>query len=88
MQKGFLPKLSGTFEHNVWISGIVPTEWDKTATILIHKKGDSNDPSKFRPITLESVPLKALPLAFEILSMHFSVEQRFQKVLPLKFLAL
>ena len=44
--------------RNVWISGIVPTEWKKAATILIHKKGDSNDPSNFRPITLESVPLK------------------------------
>ena len=44
--------------HNVWISSVVPTNWKNAATILIHKKGDSNDLSSFRPIALESVPLK------------------------------
>ena len=42
----------------VWLSGVVPTEWKKACTILIHKKGEANDPSNFRPITLESIPLK------------------------------
>ena len=41
-----------------WLSGIVPTEWKRACTILIHKKGNTNDPSNFRPITLQSVPLK------------------------------
>ena len=44
--------------HEIWLSGTVPTEWKKACTILIHKKGNTNDPSNFRPITLESVPLK------------------------------
>ena len=42
----------------VWLSGRVPPEWKKAATILIHKKGSTDDPANFRPITLESVPLK------------------------------
>ena len=42
----------------VWKSGSVPLEWKKACTILIHKKGSSDDPANFRPITLQSVPLK------------------------------
>ena len=38
-----------------WLSGIVPTEWKRACTILIHKKGNTNDPTNFRPITLQSV---------------------------------
>ena len=41
----------------VWLSGTVPDEWKKACTILIHKKGDTNSPENFRPITLQSVPL-------------------------------
>ena len=44
--------------HAVWLSGTIPSEWKKACTILIHKKGDTNSPSNFRPITLESIPLK------------------------------
>ena len=44
--------------HKILVSGTVPTEWKKANTILIHKKGNTNDPSNFRPITLESIPLK------------------------------
>ncbi|CAB3987434.1 Hypothetical predicted protein [Paramuricea clavata] len=44
--------------HEVWLSGTVPNEWKKACTILIHKKGNTDDPSNFRPITLESIPLK------------------------------
>ena len=42
----------------VWLSGTVPDEWKKACTILIHKKDDPNLPENFRPITLQSVPLK------------------------------
>ena len=79
--------------RNVWISGIMPTEWKKAATILIHKKGDSNDPSNFRPITLESAPLKVFTSClrnsvYVFLYDNSYVEQRIQKGSPLKFLAL
>ena len=68
----------------MWISGIVPIEWKKAATILIHKKGDSNDPLNFRPITLESVPLKVFTSCFRnsiyaFLYENGYVEQRIQK---------
>ena len=42
----------------IWQSGEVPADWKKACTVLVHKKGDTEDPSNFRPITLESVPLK------------------------------
>ena len=42
----------------VWLSRTIPSEWKKACTILIHKKGDTNTPSNFRPITLETIPLK------------------------------
>ena len=35
-----------------------PTDWKKTCTVLIHKKGERTNPANFRPITLESIPLK------------------------------
>ena len=42
----------------VWLSGTVPTEWKRACTILIHKQGEASNPSNFRPITPESIPLK------------------------------
>ena len=70
--------------RNAWISGIVPIEWMKAATILIHKKGDYNDPSNFRPITLESVPLKIFTSClrnsvYAFIYENSYVEQRMQK---------
>ena len=42
----------------MWYSGEIPNEWKQACTVLVHKKGDTSDPSNFGPITLESVPLK------------------------------
>ena len=42
----------------VWLSGNIPEEWKKACTILIHKKDNSDSPSNFRPITLQTIPLK------------------------------
>ena len=41
----------------VWLSGTVPIEWKRACTILIHKQGEASNPSNFRPVTLESIPL-------------------------------
>ena len=49
--------------HVAWSSGIVPSECKKACTILIHKKDETDNPANFRPITLESVPLKVFYVA-------------------------
>ena len=53
----------------VWLSGSVPAEWKRACTILIYKKDDANNLSNFRPITLETIPLKILTLCLRN-SMH------------------
>ena len=40
----------------IWQSGEIPNVWKKACVVLIHKKGDTNEPCNYRPITLESVP--------------------------------
>ena len=42
----------------IWESGHIPAEWKKACTVPVHKKGNGDVPVNFRPITLESVPLK------------------------------
>ena len=67
-----------------WSRVVVPSEWKKACTILIHKKGETNDPANFRPITLESIPLKVFTSClrnktFEFLSDNNYIEQNIQK---------
>ena len=67
-----------------WSCGVVPSEWKKACTILIHKKGETNDPANFRPITLESIPLKVFTSClrnktFEYLLSNNYIEQNIQK---------
>jgi len=69
---------------NVWSSGSVPSEWKKACTILIHKKGETNNPANFRPITLESIPLKVFTSClrnsiFSFLSKNNLIEHKIQK---------
>ena len=35
----------------IWKSGNIPHKWKKACTILVHKKGDKDDPANFRPIS-------------------------------------
>ena len=61
-----------------------PTEWKRACTILIHKKGNNNDPSNFRPITLESIPLKVFTsclrnAVYSFLASNNFVEHNIQK---------
>ena len=70
--------------RSVWLSGTIPSEWKKACTILIHKKGETNDPSNFRPITLESVPLKVFTSClrnaiFSFLSNNNLIDHQIQK---------
>ena len=68
----------------VWESGRVPSEWKKACTVLVHKKGTSDDPANFRPITLESVPLKVFTSClrdsiFSFLAKNELIERKIQK---------
>ena len=68
----------------VWLSGNVPSEWKRACTILIHKKGNTNDPANFRPITLESIPLKVYTSClrnaiYSFLVSNDFIEQNIQK---------
>ena len=68
----------------VWLSGEIPKEWKSACTILIHKKGNTSEPANFRPITLESIPLKILTSCirdsmFTFLSQNGYLEHRIQK---------
>ena len=68
----------------IWESGRVPSEWKKACTALVHKKGTSNDPANFRPITLESVPLKVFTSClrdsmFSFLSKNKFIDSEIQK---------
>ena len=68
----------------VWSSGSVPSAWKRACTVLVHKKGVTNGPSKFRPITLESVPLKVFTSSlrnsiFKFLAENNFVEHAIQK---------
>ncbi|CAB3997754.1 Hypothetical predicted protein [Paramuricea clavata] len=70
--------------HAAWSSGIVPSEWKKACTILIHKKDETDNPANFRPITLESVPLKVFTSClrnkiFAFLSENNYIEHDIQK---------
>ncbi|CAB4010466.1 Hypothetical predicted protein [Paramuricea clavata] len=70
--------------HAAWSCGVVPSEWKKACTILIHKKGETANPANFRPITLESVPLKVFTSClrnrtFQFLAENNYIEQNLQK---------
>ena len=70
--------------HAAWSCGAVPSEWKKACTILIHKKGETANSANFRPITLESVPLKVLTSClrnrtFQFLAENNYIEQNIQK---------
>ena len=61
----------------IWISGNVPSDWIKASTVLIHKKDSADDPSNFRPITLESVPLKIFTSCLRVSMVTFLKQNSF-----------
>ena len=70
--------------HVAWKSGAVPSNWKRACTILVHKKGDQDNPANFRPITLESIPLKIFTSClrnkiFQFLAENNYIEHTIQK---------
>ena len=47
----------------IWKKKVIPPIWKKAITILIQKKGSTDNPGNFHPITLEIVTLKILTSA-------------------------
>ena len=72
--------------YAAWSSGVVPSEWKKACncTILMYKKGETDNPASFRPITLESISLKVFTSClckktFQFLVENNYIEQKIQK---------
>jgi hypothetical protein len=68
----------------IWTAGEIPIIWKKAASILIHKSNSVNERENFRPITLESVPLKVFTSALRKKMFHFLrtngfIKQRIRK---------
>ena len=68
----------------IWESDHIPANWKKACTVLVHKKGSRDDPANFRPITLESVPLKVFTSClrdsiFSVLKQNDFIEAEIQK---------
>ena len=63
--------------HAAWSCGAVPSEWKKACTILIHKKRETDNPASFRPITLESIPLKVFTSCLRNKTFQFLVENNY-----------
>ena len=66
-----------------WVKGCIPNEWKKNGYYSIHKKGESEDPANFRPITLEPVTLKIFTAClrdkiFEFLKENHYIEHNLQ----------
>ena len=60
---GEFPTQWSSFRHNGRVSdtmGEFPTQWANSIIISIFKKGDSENPSNYRGITLMGVPSNAL----------------------------
>lgn len=47
-----------TIYQRFWESGEVPADWKLADVILTYKKGTREDPGKYRPVSLTSVPGK------------------------------
>ena len=53
-----LKNIVNIYHREVWQTKQIPSAWKAATTILIHKKGEANDPGNFRPITLQPICLK------------------------------
>ena len=80
----FLRSLLHAMIVECWKRKHAPRCWKRSATILIFKKGDTSDPSNFRPITLQPVLYKILATIirkkmFEFLDQNKLIDKKLQK---------
>ena len=58
--------ITASFDYHGMLETKTHTELlEKSATILIYKKGDTSDPANFRPITLQPVLSKILAIVMK-----------------------
>ena len=63
---------------HTWLSHVDPlVSTFERITILIHKKDPTDDPGNFRPITLESVPLKIFTSAMRNRTYEFLLKNEY-----------
>ena len=67
-----------------WTTKTFPSTWKKAITVLIYKKGSTDEPANFRPITLQNVALKVMTSfirnrVFEFLTQNGYAENNIQK---------
>jgi len=80
----FLRSLLHAIIMECWKQRHIPSCWKRSATILIYKKGDTSDPSNFRPITLQPVLYKIMATIlrkrmFDFLDQNKLIDKKFQK---------
>ena len=69
------PILTKIFQESI-NSGVVPQAWKNANDIAVFKKGNKNDPSNYRPISLTSVASKVLEHIIHSHIMKFFDEHR------------
>ena len=71
----------------LWNFGEIPMSWKRACAVLVHKKGDTSDPSNFRPMKV--FPSKIFTFCdrysmFSYLSSNNCLEHKIQKGFPHK----
>jgi hypothetical protein len=65
--------------NEIWLNETFPEDWSTSITVMIFKKGDSNDPANYRPITL----LNAIMNIFiQVLTTRLSTWANKNNILP------
>ncbi|KGL88148.1 hypothetical protein N301_05903, partial [Charadrius vociferus] len=59
-----------------WVTGEVPADWRLANVTPIHKKGRKEDPGNYRPVSLTSVPGKAMEqIILSAITQHVQVNR-------------
>ena len=75
-----VPFLTKLFQH-IFENKLFPTEWTKSVIVPIHKKGDLNNCSNYRPISLTSLLSKIYTF---ILNKRLTVFVETNNILPIE----
>ena len=62
-----------------WESDHIPANWKKACTVLVDKNGSRDDTANFRPMTVESVPLKVFTSCLHDFVFSFLIQNDFSE---------